>query len=304
MLTVYIEQGFLDVFEGLPREKSYGINFLWELVEEKANNLFILDNLILNHYEYKNRNLTAFSSNLTTGNLKTPKEFPLENANLLFVTKEKRGKINTSGLIFTLEDFEQRIEEYAKIEKFIVFLQNEADWKELLVDFRKFPQNFLSIVDPYFFSHEDNTALFDELFTEYHGVENLTFYTETEGQYRSSGEKKNIWYDKQLLISKTTYNLLQFSHIKQITINQTNVKDKNISKSLKSSVNWHDREIVSDYAIIIAGIGFKKMYGNSTNNKLMQFNIFTKDGRHLINEQKEKFEIFESVAEDIRIYKY
>lgn len=277
-LKIYIEQGFLDEFEKMPREKSYGVKWLWELAEENNNNLFIFDHSILNKNEYTN--LTEFTTNFFNGNFKTKEIESLENAHLLFVKGDRRDKIKNSGMIFTLEDFEQRIEEYANIENFINFLESEVSWKDLLYDFSKFPIQNLTLVDYYLFAHEENIKIFDEIPIS----EVVTIYSNIEKKSKIHEKIKNLKHRTKIRLNKAQAFTIQ--------------------NNSKYEFNWHDRELVSDYAMVIAGSGFKKNYKSRTNNKLVQFNIFTKDGRRLIKEQKEKFKEFEeNIPEVHRVYK-
>ena len=71
-----------------------------------------------------------------------------------------------------------------------------------------------------------------------------------------------------------------------------------IDSDKKYAINWHDRELVTDYAIVMSGIGFKSNYDNRTNNKISQYNIFTKDGRRVIKEQLKRFNHYENQIEE------
>ncbi|MFV0196248.1 hypothetical protein OBJ93_12325 [Empedobacter falsenii] len=267
MLTIYIEDGFLNEFEKLPDNKSYGVIYLWELAQQEENNLFILD-------DYYFSKQTNFTKKLVNGNKKTKEIASIDNAHLLFVTEENRNKIKTSGMVFTLDDFERKIEEYANIENFIIFLENDAMWKDWLFDFKRFPHSDISLVDPYLFEHLVNTNIFKEAINPKYGVNKIDIYVNTE----NFKTQKNI--DKAL-------NLFT-----ELNITYTIINTNKSNCDFNNRVNWHDREIVSDYAMVVTGIGFKNKYNTHTNNKLIQFNIFTKDGRNMIKKQKEKFEMF------------
>lgn len=300
-LKIYLEQGFLEEFEKLPHNKSYGVQYLWELADE--TNLFILDYPLTN--DIKERiNQTKYTKKIIYNNDRTKNEIPLSFAHLLFITEKNRDKIKTTGMIFTLEDFEERIEEYANLPNFINFLQSDADWNLLLKDFKKFPYQNLSLVDSYFFGDEANIAVFDELFIDNFLIENLSIYTNTENEYKKENGKWILKCDKPPLIKKTAENLSGIIKSEKLAINKTSVKDTRVNKLLKTNIHWHDREIVSDYAIMISGIGFKGRYSSNTNNKLVQFNIFTKDGRDLIKEQHQKFQKFDKIDAKYRVYKY
>ena len=296
MLTIYIEDGFLKEFEKMSPENSYGVRFLWELHSKEGDNhenhKFIFEDIVKTADDLEKMFLSSkFKKKAGNGNSLTKSLENLASAHLLFVTTENKIKIETKGIVFTLDDFEERIKEYAAMDNFLGFLENKTDWGKFLVDLKKFPGNNFYMADGYFFNHEKNMGFLSELFSDdWLNGSRCKIYTTTylrkldkdDTSPQNTAQKKEL-IEKQMECLQDKYDL------KNIEV---------IDSDKKYGINWHDRELVTDYAIVMSGIGFKSNYDNRTNNKISQYNIFTKDGRRVIKEQLKRFNHYENQIEE------
>lgn len=341
MLTIYIDDGFLKEFEKMGPEDSYGIKFLWELNssgdDNPENHTFIFDDKAKTPEDLNGLILSSpFKIKSDRGNIWPKPEKNRVSAHLLFVTKKEKINIKTKGLIFTLEDFEERIEEYAAMDNFLGFLESETDWDKYLIDFKKFPCNNFYMTDAYFFDHKNNIAFLTKLFLDPQLKKSrCKIYTNTvkTSEKRLDDEKKRLDDEKKMLDDQQeklyyrekmlNYNRKQqsYEHKKKINDQKKNlikdtmeclqkenylssieVNNSHIEEDKNSHIIWHDRELVTDYAMVMSGIGFKSSYGNHTNNKISQCNIFTKDGRRLIKEQLKRFTDYDNIEKSKRVF--